>query len=92
MATNVGYGTGTCSTGTEYTIGNPRGKNSLTGSNASVSDNDISWMCEECGKHFKSEIEKIPECEYCEQHYCIKCLKYKFGEYEAMQKPGCGSA
>ena len=47
-------------------------------------------MCEECGKYdVKSEKDKILECEYCEQHCCIKCLKYKVGEYEAMQKPGC---
>ena len=89
MATNLGDGTGTSTTGTEYTMINSRGKNSRKGSKASVSDNDISWMCEECGKHFKSEKDKILECEYCEQHYCIKCLKYKVGEYEAMQKPGC---
>ena len=37
--------------------------------------------------YFKSEKDNILECEYCEQHYCIKCLKYKVGEYEAMQKP-----
>ena len=29
------------------------------------------------------------ECEYCGKHYCIKCLKNKTAEYEAMQKPGC---
>ena len=44
---------------------------------------------EECGKLFKSENDKLLECEYCEKHYCIKCLQYKSGEYEAMQKPGC---
>ena len=52
MATNVGDGTGTRSTGTEYTMVNLLGKNSRKGSKASVSNNDmISWMCEECGKH-----------------------------------------
>ena len=29
------------------------------------------------------------ECEYCGNRYCIKCLKIKPGEYEAMGKPGC---
>ena len=46
MATNLGDGTGTSTTGTEYTMINSRGKNSRKGSKASVSDNDISWMCD----------------------------------------------
>ena len=75
MATNVGDGTGT--SGTEYTKVNPRGKNGRKGRKASVSDKDVSWMCEECGKQFKSEKDKLLECEYCEKHYCLKCLKYK---------------
>ena len=29
------------------------------------------------------------EHEYCGNRYCIKCLKFKPGEYEAMGKPGC---
>ena len=91
MATNVGDGTGTDSTGAEYTMINKGKKGGRKGSTskASVSENDTSWMCEECGKLFKSENDKLLECEYCEKHYCIKCLKYKSGEYEAMQKPGC---
>ena len=83
---HVGDGTGT--SGTEYTMVNPRDKNGRKGSNASVSDNDISWMCEECGKQFKSEKDKLLESEYCGNHYCIKCLNYNVGKYEAMQKPG----
>ena len=67
MATNVGDGTGT--SGTEYTKVNPRGKNGRKGRKgrkASVSDKDISWMCEEYGKQVKSEKDKLLECEYCE--------------------------
>ena len=55
----------------------------------SYSYSDGAWRCEECGKHFRSERDKVLECEYCGKHYCIKCLKYKTAEYEAMQKPGC---
>ena len=29
------------------------------------------------------------ECEYCANRYCIKCFKFKPGEYEVMGKPGC---
>ena len=29
------------------------------------------------------------ECEYCGYRYCIKCLKFKPGEYEAIGKHGC---
>ena len=89
MATNVGDGTGTDSTGAEYTMINRGKKGGRKGSKAFVSENDISWMCEECGKQFKSENDKLLECEYCDKHYCIKWLKYKSGEYEAIQKPGC---
>ena len=32
---------------------------------------------------------KVLKCEYCGNRYCIKCLKFKPGEYEAMEKPGC---
>lgn len=53
------------------------------------SESGEAWKCEECGKIFKSEKDKVLECEYCEQHYCIRCLKFKAGEYEAMRKPGC---
>ena len=47
------------------------------------------WTCEECGKLFRREKDKLLEFEYCEKHYRIKCLKYKPAEYEAMRKPGC---
>ena len=56
---------------------------------ASTTSEGDGWTCEECGKLFRKERDKLLECEYCEKHYCIKCLKYKPVEYEAMRKPGC---
>ena len=58
-------------------------------SSASVDEGATAWRCEECGKLFRSDKDRVLECEFCEKHYCIRCLKYKPGEYEAMQKPGC---
>ena len=77
----------------EYTLVNLRNRNAAgagrKGSKTTMSDNENAWMCEECRTFFRSDRDKVLECEYCENHYCIKCLKYKQGEYEAMQKPGC---
>ena len=56
---------------------------------ASTTSEGDGWTCEECGKVYRKERDKLLECEYCEKHYCIKCLKYKPVEYEAMRKPGC---
>ena len=61
------------------------------GSKNSESESDVreAWKCEDCEKIFKSEKDRMLECEYCGNRYCIKCLKLKPGEYEAMGKPGC---
>ena len=61
------------------------------GSKNSESGSDVreAWKCEDCEKIFKSEKDRMLECEYCGNRYCIKCLKFKPGEYEAMGKPGC---
>ena len=61
---------------------------SRKGSVSSV-ENDGAWRCEDCGKFFRSDRDKVLECEFCAKHFCIKCLKYKAGEYEATRKPGC---
>ena len=53
----------------------------------SGSDVRKAWKCEDCEKIFKSETDRMPECEYCGNRYCIKCSKFEPGEY-----PGSGSA
>ena len=62
---------------------------SRKGSVSAASVDEGAWRCEKCGKLFRSDKDRVLECELCEKHYCIKCLKYKPGDYKAMQKPGC---
>ena len=63
------------------------------GSKGSISEGDgrraQAWKYEECEKLFRKDNDMVLECEYCEKHYCIKCLRYKQSEYEAMAKPEC---
>ena len=51
------------------------------------SDGREAWKCKDCEKIFKSEKDRMLEFEYCGNRYCIKCLKFKPGECEAMGKP-----
>ena len=66
-----------------------KNKGTHRGSKNSESGSDVreAWKCEDYEKIFKSEKERMLECEYCGYRYCIKCLKS--GEYEAIGKPGC---
>ena len=68
-----------------------KNKGTRRGSKNSESGSDVreAWKCEDCKKIFKSEKDRMLECEYCGNRYCIKCLKFKPGEYEAMGKPVC---
>ena len=47
------------------------------------------WQCELCEKMFMHDTDMVLECEFCAKHYCVRCLKYKASEYEAMAKPEC---
>ena len=51
--------------------------------------NSNTWQCESCEKIFRKYNDMVLECEFCTKHFCIKCLKYKPSEYEAMAKPEC---
>ena len=55
----------------------------------SGSDGREAWKGEDCEKNVKNEKDRMLDCEYCGNRYCIKCLKFKPGECEAMGKPGC---
>ena len=66
-----------------------KNKGTRRGSKNSESGSDVREACEDCEKIFKSEKDRMLECEYCRNRYCIKCLKFKPCEYEAMGKPGC---
>ena len=68
-----------------------KNKGSRRGSKNYESGSDVreASKCEECEKIFKSETDRMLECEYCGNRYCIKCLKIKPGEYEAMGEHGC---
>ena len=77
----------------EYALVNLRNRNAAgagrKGSKTTMSESENAWMCEECINISRVIETRYLEGEYCKNHYCIKCLKYKQGEYEAMQKPGC---
>ncbi len=43
------------------------------------------WLCKICQKVFSDPKSKVMECEYCEQRYCIKCLKMPAREYDLLK-------
>ena len=47
------------------------------------------WTCEVCQKDFNQKDDKVCECEYCNKHYCTKCIGMKDSEYNHLKKaPG----
>ena len=36
---------------------------------------DNAWTCNTCKVRFTKESDKLMECEYCSDHFCIQCLK-----------------
>ena len=49
-------------------------------------DVDTPWLCKLCKAKFQTSRSKMMECEFCKEHFCIKCLKMKANEYDAISK------
>ncbi len=65
------------------------GSKAVRKSKRKQTQSDTGWKCEQCGKVFTKDSDKLLECQYCELHFCIKCLGYKVNEYDVMAKPEC---
>ncbi len=51
-----------------------------------VQEMDVSkWICAVCTKAFTDPRSRLLECEFCEKHFCIKCLQMSVREYETMK-------
>jgi len=42
------------------------------------------WNCEMCKKEFRDANSRILECERCEGHYCVKCIKLADDAYDML--------
>jgi hypothetical protein len=49
-------------------------------------DGEEPWQCELCDKLFSDPSSKVLECQRCQKHFCIKCLKKPEAEYNALSK------
>ena len=38
------------------------------------SSSDEGWLCELCKTNYTKKSDKLMECDYCNQHFCIQCL------------------
>lgn len=47
---------------------------------------DEAWICEICSNSFASKQAEMMECEYCEEHFCRKCLNITQGDYKVLSK------
>lgn len=47
---------------------------------------DKSWQCNICDVFFKDPSAKVLDCQRCQEHFCIKCLKKGETEYEFLTK------
>jgi hypothetical protein len=44
------------------------------------------WQCNMCEKFFEDPNAKVLECQRCQEHFCITCLKKGEAEYELLTK------
>ena len=42
------------------------------------------WSCTACKQKFKGENQKLLECEYCDEHFCIEYVSFNDKEYKLM--------
>lgn len=44
------------------------------------------WTCQLCNAKYVDDKSELLECEYCENHFCRKCLTLSAAEYKLMSK------
>ena len=59
----------------------PRTKSKNTYEWMTVDEDDDIWICTGCKTNVKGANHKLLECEYCDKHYCIECVKITDKEY-----------
>ena len=47
---------------------------------------EVSWICKLCEKEFSGVKCELLECEYCDKHFCRKCLGLSAAEYKLFAK------
>lgn len=47
---------------------------------------DDAWLCYECKKTFTDKNDKLMECDFCADRYCIKCLGMSPTQYNYLAK------
>ena len=63
----------------------PRSQGGLTSIDKECSkDKGEVWNCEVCEKEFRDANSWILECEICEGHYCVKCIKLADDAYNML--------
>ena len=40
------------------------------------------WTCLECSKKYSKSNDKLMECEFCENYFCVTCLKMTDDDYD----------
>lgn len=59
---------------------------SRKGSLRNAGNEDGSWNCKLCNKTFTDKKAELMECEYCDEHFCSKCLNLSAAEYKLLSK------
>lgn len=49
-------------------------------------DDGTGWSCKLCKAKFMDDKAEVMECEYCENHFCRKCLTMSVAEYKLLSK------
>ena len=47
-------------------------------------ENDEVWICQGYKIRFEGDNHKLVDCEYCDKHFCIKCIHKTEMEYTIM--------
>ena len=61
-----------------------RGSTSKEKDKECLKDTGDVWTCEGCKKEFRDDNSRILECERCERHYCVKCIKLTDDVYDIL--------
>ncbi len=51
-----------------------------------AAEGNTSWTCKTCKGQFVNPNDKLMECEYCDNHFCAKCLNMNDDEYAHHEK------
>ena len=46
----------------------------------------LGWQCKTCQKKYTKETDKVMECEYCENYFCITCIDMSTTAYTHLSK------